>query len=635
MPGTRKYLRFFLDRPVLADLSAVLGMVAFIFSLWTFAHRQISVLDEGLYLFKGWLFATGQYTPFQDYGPWTNQMPLAFLIPGWVEMLFGPGLRTGRLLAVALGALMILGLWLTTRRMGGRWIAAGIVLLTAMNPAATRMYAMAASQGLIACLLAWTLWFSLGSDRKAWHLLAGGLLAGTIVMTRINMLPILPLLALYVLWSKGWKNTSWTLAGMLVVFGGVHLFYWPKILELWAKWLPFSFLRPWFPPKSIPTWNPDNPIEFRVASFFLAFRYHFAALAGSLTTWIFWPRRADWKSDNFKAAVFLSTLLVVLFFLHAWAALGNDYCVFCFPTYTSFYTGLGLVLLSLGLAGNEQKDSVLGWNLRPASWRVWIGGLAMLGLLAGMAYSAENAAEKLFGELFYKKLLNLPIPILRNAAAWQVIANKFQLEYKTIYDLAHTWFPVLAVLTLGLTIFIAAGWFYRAWTPGQRGLGLVIILVVGSLFSAAPVMAGDYTAYDCSKDVIPGYEAAGKLLAKSIPAGSRIYWAGYSPVTLLYLDNVAIFPPQLHGTYSYKISSDNNALLKHGWWNEALAEQWLGEADFILAEQKNLGKNDWLNKSGHLDHFELVTKSAPRNCSANSILLEPDDSGAMFLFRRK
>ena len=163
----------------------------------------------------------------------------------------------------------------------------------------------------------------------------------------------------------------------------------------------------------------------------------------------------------------------------------------------------------------------------------------------------------------------------------------------------------------------------------------MIILLVGSLFSAAPVMAGDYTAYDCSRDVIPSYEAAGKLLAKSIPAGSRVYWAGYSPVTLLYLDNVAIFPPQLHGTYSYKISSDNNALLKHGWWNEALAEQWLGETDFILAEQKNLGKNDWLNKSGRLDHFELVTKSAPRKCSANSVLLEPDDSGTMFLFRRK
>jgi hypothetical protein len=55
-------------------------------------------------------------------------MPLAFLIPGFAQVLFGPGLRTGRYLAIVLGGLMLLGLYLSTRRLAGKWWAAGVVL---------------------------------------------------------------------------------------------------------------------------------------------------------------------------------------------------------------------------------------------------------------------------------------------------------------------------------------------------------------------------------------------------------------------------------------------------------------------------------------------------------------------------
>lgn len=640
MSRIRKILRYFQDRPILADLLAVAGMPVYIIMLWTLAHNQVSVLDEGLYLYKGWLFTTGRYTPFQAYGAWTNQMPLAFLIPGWVELLFGPGLRTGRMMAIALGVLMLPGLWLTARRLGGRWIAAGVIVALALNPAALRMYALAASQGLVACILVWSMWFSLGADRKNWQLLAGGLLAGCVVMVRINLLPLLPLLALYVLWARGWKAMFWSLGGMLAIFGGLHLIYWPNILKLWAKWLPFEFLKAWFPPKTIPTWNPDNPIEFRVASFFLAFRYHFAALAGSLAAWIFWPKKDKIKTENFKVAVFLSFLLFVFFLLHAWAALGNEYCVFCFPTYTAFYAGVGLLLVAVTLPG---------WNLNPPAWRKWLGTVSFLALMAGMAYSAEGAAESMLGELFYKRLLATPVPGLKGALIWQVLANKFGLEYKQLYDGVHVWFPVLITVTFGLAVFImpAVGYaLVNVLTRGRKnkvgaqslrpagrapagvswGLGIVLFVLIGSLLAPAPVLAGDYNSYDCAFDLIPRYEAAGALVAKSIPPGSKVFWAGYSPVTLLYLPGVEIYPAQLHGAYSFRISADDDALLKYGWWNEHLAEKWLNETDFVLAEQKNLGKDDWLRAAGRLDNFEIVTQSAPQTCQ---------DTTTMFLYRRK
>jgi len=621
MPDIRKVIRAIQARPILADLSALIGMVYFLFQIWTLAHNQISVLDEGLYLFKGWLFSSEQYRPFQDYGAWTNQMPLAFLIPGRIQIIFGPGLRTGRMLAVTLAVLMVLGLWMTSRRLGGRWVAAAVVLAITLNSAGLRMFALSASQGLVACLLVWTLWFSLGEDREPWHLLMAGILAGSTVMVRINLLPLLPLLAAYLVWTRGWRAAVLCAGGMLISFGGIHQAYWPNILRLWARSLPFGFLQEWFPPVTTPTWNPDNPLAFRIASFFLAFRYHFAALVGSLLTLIFWPTWKRTQTGKRKIAIFLVLLLVSLFLLHAWAALGNEYCVFCFPTYTAFYSCLGLLLTAITLPY---------WNLNPSLWRKWAGGLAFLAVLAGMAYSAESAAENMLGELFYKHLLGTSIPGLNGVQAWQLFANKFQLDYQIIYDVAHAWLPVAAALIVGL-LFLAIAGFDRKYRTGW-GFGLVICALLGSLLAPLPFIAGDYQQYDCppaksgEPDLISRYETAAYQVASSIPAGSKLYWAGYSPVTLLYLPGVQIYPAQLHGTYSFRISSETDSLLKYGWWNEALAIKWLDEADFVLAEQRNLEKDDWLITSGLLEQYDLIKQTAPQSCQ---------ESSALFLYRRK
>ena len=86
-----------------AEIWAAIAGVVYLAQLWFHTHTQVSNLDEGNYLYKGYLFATGQYFPFQDYGPRTNHMPLSFLIPGYVQKWFGPGLRSGRYLAWFLG----------------------------------------------------------------------------------------------------------------------------------------------------------------------------------------------------------------------------------------------------------------------------------------------------------------------------------------------------------------------------------------------------------------------------------------------------------------------------------------------------------------------------------------------------
>ncbi|GAB4489192.1 MAG: hypothetical protein Fur0016_21240 [Anaerolineales bacterium] len=600
---------FFRVRPFLADYLSLAGVFVYAGVIWHFAHVQFSVVDEGLYLYKGWLLASGAYRPFQDDGLWMNQMPLSYLIPGGVQVFFGPGLATGRMFSFALGVLSILGWWLTARRLGGRWAALAVVWAMALNPAAARMSALAASQGLVAALLAWTMFFSLGSDRKGWQLFLGGLLAGVTVMVRINLLLLLPLLGLYVLLSKPalrWGGFFFLLVGMLISFGGTHALYWPNILRLWARWLPLPFLAEFFAPPNLPVWKPGTALGLKVASFFLAFRAHFAALVGSLAALVFWPERGKMKEE--KAAIFLLLFFLSSFVLHAWAALGNEYCIFCFQTYTTFYAGIGLLLAAVTLPR---------WNWNLPLWRKLAGGLTLLALLGGMAYSAEGLVRDSLPENFYKRSLALPLPGFNGAQAWQVFANKFGLEYAQIADATQAYFPVVVAVTFGLVIFLAG----RIIWGSRHGFsaGFVVFILLGTLFAPSPFIAGEYKAYDCPSDVLPSYEAAGAALMKVVPPGSKVYWAGYSPATLLYLPGIQILPGQLHGVYSFRISEDDAAIRRYGWWNQSLADGWLAQADFVLMEQRDLERESLTAEQ--LTGFELVLQTAPQSCRPGSAVL--------------
>jgi len=169
----------FLTKPGAADgLALVGGLVTFIQMIW-YAFDQKSMVDEGLYLYKGLLFASSIFRPYQDDGPWTHKAPFAYLIPGYIQDWFGPGLRTGRYFAIFLGLLALVGFWLVARRLGKHWWAAAAVWAIAVNPAIIKYYSIASAESLVFCLLSWSLFLVLGEDRPTWQVGLGAFLAGS------------------------------------------------------------------------------------------------------------------------------------------------------------------------------------------------------------------------------------------------------------------------------------------------------------------------------------------------------------------------------------------------------------------------------------------------------------------------
>jgi len=561
-----------------ADAAALIGILAYLFQSIIFAHTTVSNLDEGAYLLKGILFATGEYRPF-DAGISTNKAPLAFLIPGYVQLLFGAGLRTGRYLAVFFGVMAVLGTWVASRRIGGKWLAAGAVWVFAFSPMVIKIYSGGATQSTIACLLAWSLALSLGGKRPLWQLMLSGFLAGLMILVRQNMVPVLPLLAVYAFWQHGWKSVGLLISGLIVVVAA-HIMYWPEILQLW-NWVPFIRL----PAQAIysgggsPAWSPEIPNVSRFLSVFQAIRFHFSTLVGSFVSFLLWPKISNWKSrEDFRMGLFLLALFWGLVVMHSMASIGMDYCVFCFTPYVAFFNVAGILLLVV---------SVRSWNWRPSIGVQILLVVSLLVVFAGMGFSAF--------EDIGNSLLNLPAPRMRNLAIlpgfvtwWEILSNKFHMDYNSAMRYASTVFGFAAG---GLILLISYIFWRRMWTDASVKFGAFsasLVLVLGLVIS--PVLHGSAGAKDCTSDVILANEQIGAHLRGIIPQGSLVYWdGGLSAAPLLYLPGIEIFPAQINSGYSFIRNGDTAELIKFGWWNEELAAEWKATADFFIIEEKRYG----------------------------------------------
>lgn len=585
----------------LAGLVAFLGGCIYALQSLFHATRLTSMLDEGAYLYKGLLFASGLYRPFQDFGPWTNKAPLAFLIPGFFQDLLGAGLRTGRYVAVGFSLLALLGLWVTTRRLGGKWWAAAVVWGMALNPFTIKLYSQAISQGLVACLLIWMLALTLGEGRRTWQLLLGATLAVAIVLTRQNMVMVLPLLFLYIFWQHGRKMGWLALAAGLGVFILGHALYWPNILRLWLSWLPedltpfLDFLRR--TNTGIPAYISLNTQLNRLLAFLQAFRYNFLVLAGLLLALLLWPDMKTWKKQrHFRTAVFLAGLLITLLAMHAWASLWKDYCNFCFSGYIGFFGMLAPLLLVV------TADS---WQHKPVFLRQSLIVGVVMGLFTGIGYGSFEEIGYSLRDRFIA-LMNIHLPRTRDFFnTWKFMPGTVTLEgllenklgividYFRDIEIYRRILPAVAGFLAGLIFLLLVHLLLNILKKKLRVqvryavLLMVMFVVTGSLLAPSRVLGGGNYAYDCDLDSLSAYEQTGQVLADMIPAGSRVYWDVDSSAVslLLYLPDIRIAPQQINGKFAFFVGGDTRELLRGGEWNDQAAALWLDQADVIVVEE--------------------------------------------------
>jgi len=576
--------------PYLIELIAIAGLAFYVAQSWYYANSLDSIGDEGSYLYKGYMFARGDYYPFQEYTFWTNKAPLSFLIPGYIQLWFGPGLREARYFAILLGVLMMIAIWITANRLGGKVWAALAVWVFALSFSQISVYSEAVSQGLVACMLAWMFVLTLGENRPLWQLVLGSALAILIVMTRQNMAVVPALLVAYIFWQYGARAGWWafgTSAALLILF---HILYWPGILHIWAPWLPPS-LTPFLDQFRVTAQLSETDFVFdastlsRLRSLATGLHDHFFILLGSLSALIFWPRREAWKSTaRFKMAVFLGTMFFLLFFMHTLASLPTDYCVHCFSAYQSFYTTAGfffiLVVFSNGLSSSRQRLLLLVASLLFFAaglglyyyqrWGDWLLDTVQVPRLNRMIRQAEFST----------------IPLR------DILTHTFELSNEIQRRIAS----VGGGIFIGLLFILLLWAFYRFYiqkkcTEGYSLANLILAggLLIGTVLPAVLKPPLGETA--CAYRFLSYYEEAGRSLADLVPPGSVVYWRGSGRhlAFMLYMEDVNLFPPQIHAGGGYSVG-DTEELLRFGLFNQELDRQWRESADILMVWDTYLTK---------------------------------------------
>ena len=589
---------------------------AFLTQAVIYAHQMPSRVDEGSFLIKGYYYVKGIYQPFQDYGPWTNNMPLAYYIPGLAQAVFGPGLKTGRYFAIFMAFLMLAAVWLLLRRLKGKWWALAGVLFFALNPALIKTYVQAVSQVIVACLLAWSLFFLIGEKRSLTQVGLGAFFCALTTLTRQNMVFMMVFAVLYA-WIVFGKKAGWT---ALVCAGApfllAHVIFYPRIISLWASWLP-GFILKLIRYQAVSSggveqvWSPEIGLLTRFTSFFTALRYYFIPLIGVLLSLILLPRKEAWKSKVERQTVlFLGLLFTVMFLMHAWASLGKNYCVYCFPNYLAFFIPIAVVMAAIvlsNLAGIQPKIGIL--------WAILIGLFFIPGAFLG---SLETVG---------RRVMSLAVPRFKggqmvsgSTELWKLFSNRFGYTYDELL-------PYIAV-AFGLMIavsFLFLAWLaYRAfgkWNRLQAGNFILAALIVASLvLMPSPLLADMQTSNTCGGDVLNAYEKVGAQLNERIPAGVTVYWAGGSVVTpLLYLTDDYVHPQLLNGVYSKYLGGERDELERKGYYNAASIEAWRAEADFIVnGNVKMVGS--WLTFLNSDDYDEYQHTDALDPCDPSTFL---------------
>lgn len=590
--------------PWLPALLTVAGFITYLVQAIDIARTKTSFLDEGLYVYKGWLFATGQYVPFQDYGPWTNHAILSFLIPGYVQKWFGPGLDTARYFMIFLAILTLLGLWVFARRWGGNWWAAAAVWVIALNPAEIKVYTLALSEGLIAVMLAWILVLTVGVKRPLWQIMLGSALAGFMILTRENMLFVLPLLFLYVLWQYGWKTGFLALASGLIVVAAGTLWYWPDVLKLWAKVLPSTPVTPnlseFQPPAeafgaSAPAVEVAN--YYRVFLYFwLTFRLHFVTLVSAAVVWLLWPFQKRRLTGRMRAAIFLSVLLLVLLGAHMQASLFGDFCVSCILLYVGYFDFIGFLILVVA-----HRFLVRSLSLLRRSVVLVISAVTIISI----GFTTHEDLSSAFARTIIERLDRVYV--------WNAMLNLTGLPHLMLFRVS---FVLLASMLVVLLFALGLLWIRRfypdrqVWARRIGIIGLNVLLILGLILSPTKVLGKGNDFFDCDgSNVLASYERAGEHLRSLIPPGSQVYWDGRIDAIFLYLPDVKIYPPQLNHSHSFFVGGDADTLLRAGLWNDVLAKQWLAETDYVLIEAGQ--KQDWVMEIVESDQY-VELKNSPR-----------------------
>jgi len=568
---------------VLPFIVAILITAVYVFQAVQYTKTIEPVMDEGTYLLKGKWYWEDTFQPFEENGPLTNKPPFSFYILGLSQVLLKPGLASGRYFAVFLSVLLLLGQWLTVKKLAGSWWANLSISLYAISPAWIIYFSRAMTQVVTSLIVIWSLYFFLGKDRTRLQLLIGAILSAVIVMVRQNMLPFYLLTLLYILWENSWRKSALPILASLFAFLGMNIVYWPQIYQnIWQPLLPAFFnnlvssilhfdLLTGDTGQSLLAYEYNAVYETQV--FFDGIRYFFLPCMAALFSFILLFPKTLFKDKNYKGIAYLTISFLILTIMHFVYALYKNVLLYSFPAYYAFYIPIGVTLLPL-----IGKDIL---NIKSKA-RQWILGITIVAVCTGIGLSLYREIAPFFMNM------NLPSINQRTLSGpyelWDVLLNQYHISIRTQEFIIPTVVGFLGGLLILLIAKLIHSIVHKKGKHSSYGGTLILVFfVLGYLLSPTFILSKN-----SSIPIHPGanipeeFEQTAEQFKHVLPENAQVYWDGFTPIMFLYLPDTHVFPAQLNLEFYYRVNGDTIAIENHGFWNNEIAVRWMEEADILV-----------------------------------------------------
>ena len=352
-----------------------------------------------------------------------------------------------------------------------------------------------------------------------------------------------------------------------------HLLFWPDILYLWGRQIPF-FRVPTDLGKTVNSVEVKHTVALssRLHSLSIALRVFFLPISILGLAIANWKKKAVWEKPwQYKAALFLTIMLVILVVVHILASAGQNYCVYCTTNYFAFFVPVCLILFPLIIPLMKRKPS---WISTVVTSFFVILFTTIIGFSS-------------FEQTGYS-LMNLQVPRLKEGRIlegsvylWQMFTNKFHLDYELIRMITPAIFGfLLGLFLIILLLILQVIQNRRHKTSVFMNLGMPF-LILGFIFTAFLSWPTQETFSKSS--VTSLYSQIGKQLASVTRPGEKIYIDGsIASIPLLYASDVQILPGQINSDYALVEYTNSDEVAKIGFWNEQMARDWKKQSELFI-----------------------------------------------------
>lgn len=336
------------------NLLLLISLVFYILNGFFYIFYANTTFDEGNYLYKSYLYATGAEIPYSSGATWSEYMPGSYYLFGFSQVFFGKNFYAARLVSFIFGFLAVILSFRMTKKIAGFIEAVIVVSLLVINSTLVQSFSLVAPYSFTSFFLLFALYLLTVNINVKLRIFLSIFFMFVCVFARSSMLPnyVVFILILMVIFRKLLIPVIFSSVVVPIVVLAPFL---PGVLKIFINFPIINGLALYlgYPDFYYSKFSGEINISKVVISFLEFFKYYqvwFIPLL-SIITVIFLSKinlkkyyRNLFLKNNY---VFLIIIILFIFNIFAHFAGAYGHCPRCVIPYFNYFSILGAIVIAV------------------------------------------------------------------------------------------------------------------------------------------------------------------------------------------------------------------------------------------------------------------------------------------------